>query len=69
MVNNHSTKNKKDLNRLNSNTKDMKKRGARKSSRLKGIALIKAIKEAQKDPQFIREINKFIKATTSIHKL
>jgi len=34
-------------------------------SELKGEKLIKAIKEAQKDPEFIREINKFIKATTS----
>jgi hypothetical protein len=31
--------------------------------------LLKAIKEAQKDPNFIKEINKFIKATTHIHKL
>ncbi len=27
------------------------------------------IKEAQKDPNFIRDINKFIKATTKIYKL
>ncbi|MCK5630857.1 MAG: hypothetical protein KAI26_09620 [Nanoarchaeota archaeon] len=27
------------------------------------------IKEAQKDPQFIAEINKFIKESTKIHKL
>ena len=26
--------------------------------------LIKEIKEAQKDPEFIREVKKFIKATT-----
>lgn len=26
--------------------------------------LIRAIKEAQKDPNFIREVNKFIKLTT-----
>lgn len=31
--------------------------------------LLKAMKEARKDPNFIREINKFIKATTTIHKL
>jgi len=42
------------------------KRGAGK---LKGDKLIKAIKEAQKDPQFMKEIKKFIKATTSIRKL
>ncbi|MBI5871738.1 hypothetical protein HZB88_01490 [archaeon] len=53
---------KKDLNRLNSNKLNMK-RGAR--SELKGEELIKSIKEAQKDPEFIREINKFIKVTTS----
>ena len=33
-------------------------------SRLKGAELVKAIKEAQKDPEFMREINKFIDATT-----
>ncbi len=37
----------------------------RKTKKLKGDELIKAIKEAQKDPEFIREVNKFIKATTS----
>tara|TARA_Y100000310_G_C20680163_1_gene815465 strand:- start:802 stop:921 length:120 start_codon:yes stop_codon:yes gene_type:complete len=31
--------------------------------------LIKEIKEAQKDPELIREINKFVKATTNIYKL
>ncbi len=31
--------------------------------------LVKSIKEAQKDPNFIKEINKFIKATTNISKL
>jgi len=31
--------------------------------------LIKEIKEAQKDPDFVREVNKFIKATTKIYKL
>lgn len=35
------------------------------TNRLKGEELIKAIKEAQKDPEFIKEINKFIKVTTS----
>ncbi len=35
----------------------------------KADELIKSIKEAQKDPEFIREINKFIKATTEVHKL
>jgi len=37
--------------------------------KLKGIELDRAIKEAQKDPEFIKEINEFIKATTTIHKL
>ena len=31
--------------------------------------LIKSIKEAQKDPNFIKEINRFIKATTNVYKL
>lgn len=33
-------------------------------NKLKGEELIKAIKEAQKDPEFMKEIDKFIKATT-----
>jgi len=33
-------------------------------TKLTGAELIQAIKEAQKDPEFIREIKKFIKATT-----
>ena len=33
-------------------------------SKLKGGDLIKAIKEAQKDPAFIREVNKFIDSIT-----
>lgn len=37
----------------------------RKTIKLKGKELIKAIKNAQKDPEFIREINKFIRVTTS----
>ena len=31
--------------------------------------LIKSIKEAQKDPNFIKEVNRFIKATTTVYKL
>ena len=64
MKSNKLIKNKKDLNRLDSKRQSMK-RGAKS----KEIELTRAIKEAQKDPEFIREINKFIKATTKIHKL
>ncbi|MBI2124635.1 hypothetical protein HYT92_02475 [Candidatus Pacearchaeota archaeon] len=32
--------------------------------KLSGNELIKAIKEAQKDPQFMKDIDKFIEATT-----
>ena len=67
MMINNSVKNKKDLNRISSENRLMK-RGI-VHSELKGDKLIKAIKEAQKDPEFIREINKFIKAATTIHKL
>lgn len=42
------------------------KRGASSSKEDK---LAESLKEAQKDPNFIRELNKFIKATTTIHKL
>ena len=31
--------------------------------------IAKEIKEAQKDPQFLREIKKFIQASTDIYKL
>jgi len=61
------TKNEKDLNRLNSNSQNMKKSVI--SSELKGDKLIKAMKDAKKNSGFIKEINKFIKATTSVHKL
>lgn len=33
--------------------------------RLKDMEFTRLLKEAQKDPQFIKDINKFIKATTS----
>ena len=42
---------------------------SKRASELKGDELIKAIKEAQKDPEFMREISKFIKATTSVYRL
>jgi len=35
-----------------------------KTEKLKGEELTKAIKEAQKDPEFMKEVDKFIKATT-----
>lgn len=37
----------------------------KKKTKLTGKELDKAIKEAQKDPEFMREIDIFIKATTS----
>ncbi len=57
----------KDLNKPPPNSRYMRKN--KTTSRLKGDELIMAIKEAQKDPQFIREINKFIKATTNVYRL
>lgn len=33
-------------------------------TKLRGDELTKAIKEAQKDPQFMKDIDKFIEATT-----
>ena len=36
----------------------------RGTSQLKGEALVKAIKEAQRDSAFMDDIKKFIKATT-----
>jgi len=59
-MNNSTTRNKKSLNRSNFKIANMKT-----DSKLKGAKLIKAIKQAQKDPEFIREINKFIRITTS----
>jgi hypothetical protein len=41
------------------------RKGTRTTSKLTGSSLIRAIKEAQKDPEFVREIRKFIKVTTS----
>ena len=37
----------------------------KRSYKLKGTELIRAIKVAQKDPEWIKEINKFIKVTTN----
>ena len=45
----------------------MKKK--KSGSKLSGKELAKAIKEAQKDPQFVKDINKFIKITTGVYKL
>lgn len=41
----------------------------KKKKKLSREELMKEIKKAQKDPEFIKEINRFIKATTTIHKL
>ncbi len=38
---------------------------SKRASELKGGELIKAIKEAQKDPDFMKEIKEFIRITTS----
>tara|TARA_Y100000310_G_C20643064_1_gene795033 strand:+ start:1202 stop:1324 length:123 start_codon:yes stop_codon:yes gene_type:complete len=35
----------------------------------KKIKFEAAVKKAQKDPKFIKEIDRFIKASTKIHKL
>ena len=53
---------KKDLYRLESIKHPMKRCAV---SELRGKELIRAIKEAQKDKEFMREINRFIKVTTS----
>jgi len=37
----------------------------KKVLKLSGKALIQAIKEAQKDPEYMAEVRKFIKYTTS----
>jgi len=41
----------------------------KRSLNVSNVALVNSIKEAQKDPNFIKDINKFIKATTKIYKL
>ena len=73
MICTQSTKNEKDLNKSKSKILHIKRGVSMKkeamSSKLKSNELVKAIKEAQKDPEFIKEINKFIKATTNIYKL
>lgn len=37
----------------------------KKPSGLRGESLYKAIKEAQKDPKFMKEVKEFIRITTS----
>lgn len=62
-----STKNRKDLNKLTSNIFYTTRGASMKkevNSKLKGDELVKAIKEAQKDPEFMKDIDKFIEATT-----
>ena len=60
-----SNNNKKVLNSSNTKKKSMKKGVKKKNSgKLKGAELVKAIKEAQKDPEFMKEVDLFIKATT-----
>ncbi len=41
----------------------------KRTKRLTGRELAKAIKEAQKDPEFMKDIRKFIKAATSVYSL
>jgi hypothetical protein len=36
---------------------------------MKRDKLMNEIKEAQRDPEFIREINRFIRAANKVHKL
>jgi len=52
--------NKKSLNKRSAKTKSMK---------LSGEELTKAIKEAQKDPKFMKEIREFVKVTTGVYDL
>ena len=40
-------------------------KGMKKEACLKGDSLIEAIKEAQQDSDFMKDVNKFIRATTS----
>lgn len=68
MKQNDLIQNKKTLNSINSINNNSMKRGL-SSSKLNEQELRKSIKEAQKDPNFIRELNKFIKAATTVHKL
>ena len=37
--------------------------------KLKGKELDMAIKEAQKDPEFMKDMDEFIKATTNVYSL
>lgn len=67
MIKNKSIKNKKDLNRIISKNKLMKRGTIH--SKLKTEGFYKILKEAQEDPKFIKEIKEFVKATTTIHKL
>lgn len=57
-----SNNKKKNLKRLTFYNRSMKKE-------VKRNKLMDSILDAQKDPEFIRDINKFIKATMQIHKL
>ncbi|MBS3142808.1 hypothetical protein J4464_05480 [Candidatus Woesearchaeota archaeon] len=64
-----SIKNEKDLNSTNAKLQIRKGGFVMRSKRFGSDKLISEIREAQKNPQFIKEINQFIKATTRIYKL
>lgn len=50
-------------------TSEVKSMAKNISCSMKEDKLIKAIKEAQKNPKFTKEIKEFIKATTNVYKL
>ena len=54
---------KKHLNTSRTKIYNMKRK-TKRTTKLKGAELDRAIKEAQKDPEFIKEVKRFIKATT-----
>ena len=62
---NHFAGGGKALNRLNPLKNSMRKGPSRKVKE----ELSASIKEAQQDPEFFKEINRFIKATKSVYKL
>ena len=69
MKNNKPINKKKVLNRIDSNNYKRGVKMKKSVSISKSNKLSKDIKEAQKNPEFMKEIQSFIKASTTIYKL
>jgi|TARA_Y100000310_G_scaffold202556_1_gene202770 hypothetical protein len=69
MSDNNLINKKKSLNRIDSNNIKRGVKMKRGLNNSKGDKLVGAIREAQKNPEFMKEIKSFIKTSTTVYKL